>query len=451
MDKKTEYHNKKFTDVVRSKDNEIKNITDRHDYTTTKIKNDEKELFENIKERYEDHTKDLLKSFQNKYNRLEDESSQKQAKMKNDHDREVYLVEREKDLYVDRNIKGEGAEAQKNIMKDHYERRLDNIKKSMTDQAIKFQRDATELDKNVQNELRSRDLENRKSYDKREDQFHKEIKSIERRSKENDERSISNFRHKFREQEGESQKKINFEKDIGKLKLENQRNDFAKTISKINELNARNIEVIQDDSTREKRDILEKSKREIYQSVTDVRDEYRQKHEKAVESYDKRLDEAKQVVAKTQDEADEKINTIKQYADNKLQTEMMFSHEARMADRKEMQNQVSEMKRDYDIKFKNLKKDFDQELSRVKRENDVLLQRLTKKSEADKNLLIAENTKNSKKVSNDMKDEMMRIMKTAKQEKDELIDHYERRIQEIKANMELEKIKLNDFKNDHKA
>jgi hypothetical protein len=42
-------------------------------------------------------------------------------------------------------------------------------------------------------------------------------------------------------------------------------------------------------------------------------------------------------------------------------------------------------------------------------------------------------------------------MKTSKQEKDELIDHYERRIQEIKSNMELEKIKLSDFKNESKT
>ena len=451
MDEKTEYHNRKFADVVKSKDSEIKSLTDRYDYTTTKIKNDDKELFESIKDRYEDHTRDLLKQFQNKYNRLEDESSQKLAKQKTEHDKEVYLVEREKDLYVDRNIKGEGADAQKAIMKDHYERRLDNLKKSMTDQTVKYQRDAIELDKNIQNELRSRELDNRKVFDKREDEFHNELTSLERKTRENDDEMSNTFRTKLTNLEEDSNKKINFEKDIGKQKLENQRNDFAKTITKLSDINNKNIETLQNDSKLEKRDILERTKRELSQNISDVRDDFRRKHEKTVESYDKRLDVANSTVEKIKTESEEKIETIQRNAENRMKNEMQFGHEARMADRKEMQDQVQEMKRDYDLKFKALKRDFDLEMSRVKKENDVLLQRITKKSEEEKNQLIADNAKTTKKVSNDMRDEMMRITKNAKIEHDNLVDHYERRIQELKMNYDLDKLKISDEKKGTKA
>ena len=84
----------------------------------------------------------------------------------------------------------------------------------MTYQTVKYQRDAIELDKNIQNELRSRELDNRKVFDKREDEFHNELTSLERKTRENDDEMSNTFRTKLTNLEEDSNKKINFEKDI---------------------------------------------------------------------------------------------------------------------------------------------------------------------------------------------------------------------------------------------
>jgi hypothetical protein len=244
----------------------------------------------------------------------------------------------------------------------------------------------------------------------------------------------------------EDSKKINYEKDLGRNKLENQRKDFAKTIQKINDINGRNIEKLQEDNSREKVDILENSKRELSDNTRSIRDEFRVKHEKTLESYDKRLETEQSFAQKLQEESNDRIETIVRNSENKIQAETIFNHDARLADRKEMRDQVSDLKNDYAQKFKNLKSDFDLELGKVKRESDVVIQRLARKNESDKTQFITESAKEIKKNTNELKDEMMRMSKTSKMEKENLINHYERRIQELKATYDIDKMKMNDLK-----
>lgn len=448
LDKKTEAQNKKYNDLAKSKDNEVKNLNERFDFQINKTKNDDKELFDTIKDRYEDHTKDLLRSFQNKMNHAEDAANQKLQREKNEHDKELYLAEREKDLYIDRNFKGEGAEGQKNLMRDHYERRLENLRKQMADQTIKFQRDATELDQGVQGELKNRALDNRKVNDKRNDDFHKELSSIERKTKEKDDNMISTFRSKLNELEEGEIKKVGYERELGTKKIDNQRKDFAKTVNRLAEINTKNIEKLQDENAKDKVNILESAKRELHESVTDVKENYRQKFEKTIDSYGKRLELEKNIAERSKQQSEDRVETIQKNAEEKVHAETLFNHESRLADRKDMQEKVSDLKRDYDQKFRVLKSDFDHELGHVKKENSILLQRLAKKNETDKTLLMSENAKEIKRVTTQMHEDLVRANKAAKLEKDTLIDHYEKRIQELKANYDLDKLKVSEDKKD---
>ena len=69
LEKKGENSLKKIQEITRNKDSEIAVLNERHDFNLEKNKQEEKELFDNTLSRYENHTKDLLKSFQTKYNR----------------------------------------------------------------------------------------------------------------------------------------------------------------------------------------------------------------------------------------------------------------------------------------------------------------------------------------------------------------------------------------------
>ena len=71
---------------------------------------------------------------------------------------------------------------------------------------------------------------------------------------------------------------------------------------------------------------------------------------------------------------------------------------------------------------------------------------MTKKHESEKAAMVSEHTKDMKRTTNELKDELMRMSKTAKLEKDNLISHYERRMQELKNLYDIEKIKESDEK-----
>jgi len=422
LDKKTEDNARKMQEFVRNKDNEIAGLNERYDFNMGKSKVEEKELFDETLARYEDHTKDLLRTFQNKYKRLEDEASHQIQSEKSKHDKELYNSEREKDLFVDRNFKGEGADSEKAAIKDHFEHRLGNLKKNMIEQSEKFQRESADLNINSKLEMKARDLENQKKIDRGNDEFHKEITGIEKRSRASEAKLSGLYRDKLIEQEQTDSKKINFERDNGRQKLENQKREFGKSVNKLNEMNINNIQKLQDENAEEKANIIENSKKELHQTLVDVRDNYRQKFDKTVESYDHKFASQESLVDKIKEEADNRVEQINRNTQKQINSEASYNIEARSSDRKIMQDNFAELKRDYDQKFRSAKAQFDQELGHVKQLNDVLVTRLTRKNEDDKHEMMISHNKEVKRITNELKDEISRFVKSSKVEKDNLIE-----------------------------
>jgi hypothetical protein len=446
LDKKTEYSLKKMQELTRNKDAELNNLNEKYDFNMGKSKAEDKELFDNTLNRYEDHTKDLLRSFQTKYNRLEDNANQKMQIEKGHHDKELYNSEREKALFVDRNFKGEGAEGEKAVIKDHYEHRLGNLKKNLAEQADKFQRESSELNSDSKFEMKARDLENQKKADKRDDHFRKEISNIEKRSRSSEDSLSGLFRDKLHEQEDTDGKKINFERDVGRQKLDNQKRAFGKSVNKLSEMNINNIQKLQDENSIEKANLIENAKREIHQTVAEVRDSYRQKYDKTVESYDKKLLGQESLVEKIKDEAEGRIENISRNTQKQIDSEASYNLEARTSDRKIMQDNFAELKRDYDQKYRSSKDQFDQELNHVKKLNDVMVTRLSRKNEDEKASLLTEHNKELKRVTTELRDDLSRFSKSAKIEKENLIETYERRIQDLKSSYDIEKLRYSENK-----
>ncbi len=446
LDKKTEDFARKMQEFTRNKDNEINGLNERYDFNMGKSKSEEKELFDETLSRYDDHTKDLLRSFQNKYKRLEESATHQIQSEKSKHDKELYNSEREKELFVDRNFKGEGADGEKAAVKEHYEHRLGNLKKNMLEQSEKFQRESADLSMNSKLEMKARDLENQKKTDHRNDEFRNEISGIEKRSRSSETELSEIFRDKLSEQEQSDGKKINFERDIGKQKLENQKREFGKSVNKLAEMNINNIQKLQEETAQEKALIIENSKKELHQTVVEVRDNYRQKLDKTLESYDKKFANKDTLVEKIKQEADNRVEQINRNTQKQLNSEVSYNLAARASDRKIMQDNFAELKRDYDQKFRSAKAQFDQELGHVKQLNDVIVTRLTRKNEDDKNQISIEHNKEVKRITSELKDEISRFVKSAKNEKENLIETYERRIQELKSAYDLEKLKYSSNK-----
>ena len=158
LDQKTEYFNRKINEIVSTKDDEIARQNERYDGTMAKVKEDNREQIENMIARYEDHTKDLLNNFQNSAAEQESKNINEKNEIRAQLNKEIYNTKRESTLMEDKNTKGGGGTSQKALLTDNYERRLDNIRKQMTEQAVKFQRESAEANTQAQIKLKYRDL-----------------------------------------------------------------------------------------------------------------------------------------------------------------------------------------------------------------------------------------------------------------------------------------------------
>ncbi len=444
LDKKTGYFNRKIGEIVETKDDEIARQTERYDGVLYKLKEDNNQQIENMISRYEDHSKDMLNNFQNNFNQQESDNINEKNAIRAQLNKEVYNVKRESALLEDKNLKGGSGTSQKALIQDSYERRLDNIRRQMTDQAINFQRESAEANNQAQVKLKNRDLESRMHADKKEDEFFKEYSSLERKTKEKESLAFENFVTKLNDQEVNDSKKLNLEKDINKIKLANQKEEFGKTVNKLADMNVRNVEILQEESAKEKAEIVKTARKQYADNLRDLRDGYRLKHESTFDSFTKKLNFKENEINQIKEQSETVVQKIQDQANKMVKSEVEYGQEVRDSYQRSMREEVADLKRNYQMDTKRLKSDYDQSLQKIKRENDLTLARISKKNEENLNKIELDKNKEFKKISNEFKLQYERLAKDSKIERESIVEHYERRMQELKNMYEMEKIKERD-------
>lgn len=444
LDKKTGYFNRKIGEIVETKDDEIGRQAERYDGVLYKLKEDNNQQIENMITRYEDHSKDMLNNFQNNFNQQESDNINEKNAIRAQLNKDVYNVKRESALMEDKNLKGGSGTSQKALIQDNYERRLDNIRRQMTDQAVNFQRESAESNNQAQVKLKNRDLENRMHADKKEDEFFKEYSSLERKSKEQESQAFENFATKLNDQETNDTKKLNLEQDLSKTKLANQKEEFGKTVNKLAEMNVRNVEKLQEESAKEKAEIVKVARKQYSENLRDLRDGYRVKHESTLDSFSKKLDFKENEVNQVKEQSETAIQKIQDQANKMVKSEVEYNQEVRDSYQRTMREELADVKRNYQTDSKRLKSEYDLSLQKIKRENDLMLARMSKKNNEDLARVETGKNKEFKRLSNDFKQQYERLAKDSRMERESMVEHYERRIQELKNMYEMEKIKERD-------
>ncbi len=434
----------KNKEVLDTKNNEIENLVNRYEDKLSKEKFARQNEVVNLVKNSSDENDDLQKNFQDSYKNLEAEHSRELKKLNN----EVSMHKNSSSgMNAAEYSENKSSQANDNsYMLDSYEKKVDHMKKQMADQSVKYQRIMSENQAQIQDKVDDTLNDDKIRTDKRIGTYQKEIFDIEQRSKKSHYKNVEDFRDKLFENQKNSQLAINVERDTGKEKLESQRKDFGRTVNKLADLNIRNIERLQAESAKEKANIIENAKREYSDSLKDYRDDYRFRLDKTVESYDKKLSAKENALNEIRDFSEEKIADIYRNTQKQMMTETTYNKEVRDSDRKAMQEQLNDAKRDFSIMSKKLKADYDQSLLKIRKENDVNLSRLMKHTEDEKVRMQVESSKELKRINADSKQQFERYMKENKVEREQLIDHYERRIQEMKLAFDTDKIKASELR-----
>lgn len=446
LDKKTEYFNRKINEITSTKDDEITRQSDRYDGTLYKLKEDNREQVENMISRYEDHTKDMLEDFSTNFSIQEKQNAEEKSAIKAQANKDIYNVKRESALVEDKSVVGDSGAGQKAQIGSQYEKRLDRLKKEMSEQAVKFQRVSSDQSVKNQNKLKENDEEHRMKFDANVDENYKDKMALERAYRLKDTINNENYTNQIKDLDKSNTDMRDYELSTFKKKIELQKNEFGKTVNKLADLNTRNISRLQEESMKEKQQIFDLARKNYDDEARNLRQDYRLKNELIADTLNKRIESKDKELSMLKENSFDEIQKIKDQAERLIQHETNYGAETRENFRRTMLNELDETKRAYQNNAKKMKLDYDSSLQKVKRENDLMLARLNKKYEENLNKTETDKSKELKRISNEFKQSYERLALDSKIQRENLVDHYERRIQELKAMYETEKIKEREAK-----
>jgi hypothetical protein len=450
-DKKTENFNSKINEVNRASSKEKEHIIEKDAATALVHKKDALESLENVENSYKNRNQEIVNDFQNKFTKLEEQSSQDIEKIKNNNieDRETKLKENQVDL--GKNVKTQEKDGQKIATEDSYERRLDTLKKQMSEQSQLYGRRSSEANAEALGKLKQyeEDAKDRIAVNTKRD--HNEYEKLKLTSKQNSDRYQNEYNKKIENTQKKAELEVEKEKATSKEMLSRKQFIHNKEQNQISDINVKNLEYLKTQAKRERTALKTDAIRDLNDNVSEVKQHYQKKFDKSLEGYQQKFDEQGKLIEKIQEGTNDKIADIEQKAEKKIDNALLRSKAEREIEKNEFVERFNQLKDAYEGKFRDQKKDFDKELARTRKENSLFITSLTKKNDEEVRNLMESHTREMKRASDELRNEKEHGFRMANAEKENLVERYENKIVEVKNAYETDKVKLSENKRNERA
>jgi hypothetical protein len=432
-----DYYDDRYEKVVQNHQGEFARSNERYEQELARTRSDDRGEIDRVTDTFNRSVERMTGASQRDYKNLQEKFNREQSNLIRDNQEQVYFLNKEKDEIMDRTLRGEGVEFQKQEIRDNYEARLDGMRELMFDQRVKFEEDLSEMDKHVKAQVREKSFVERQNLDRLKGEFNSNLyRNIERNRKEqvNLEKSYNReLRNKDQMHEDDSLRATKFYKNL----MNRQREHFGENVLKLENANLENVQKLQHEYSLEKKEIADLTRKSLEQSMKDQREEFNRKVDKIVESFEHKFQNQEDELLKTKDFSQEKLDRLAKDSQMKLQAESKFYEEMRKAQREEMSDRMSEMRKDFDRGKKELKHNFDNEVGKIRRENDVHNTRTVRKYEEEKQRMILDHQQELRSKLSQANAKLERVMKDAEYNKNRLVDNYERRLKDLKRAYEL--------------
>ncbi|OIQ17149.1 MAG: hypothetical protein BM556_13125 [Bacteriovorax sp. MedPE-SWde] len=436
-----DYYDDKFEKVVTNHKSEFDRSNARYETELARSRSDDRGEIDHMTDTFNRSVTRMENASQRDYKSLQEKFAKDRATQLREGQEQVYFLNKEKDEIMDRSLRGEGVEFQKQEIRDGYEARLDGMRELMFDQRIKFEKDLEEMDKHVDGQVKERNFVERQNMDRMKEDFNNNLyRNIERNRKEQVtlEKSYNReLRNKDTMHEESSLRDSKFYKNL----LNRQREHFGDNVIKLENSNLQNVRDLQSEYAIEKKDIAEMTRKSVEQTMKNQREEFNRKVDKIVESYEQKFKAQEAELARTKDYSLAKLDRLSKNSQIKQESESKFYNEMQTAQKNENKTRIQDMQKDFDRSKKELKSRFDNEVAKIRRENDVHNTKLVRKYEGEKQQDILNHQHELKSKMNQAHAKLERVMKDAEYQKNRMVENYETRIKDLKRAYELEKVK----------
>lgn len=443
LDKKNmrDYYDKKLQILVDNRDEEVRKINEKYEFALNSSRNDDRNEIDRIAGNYKDAVDRITNVSQEDYKKLQEKFIRERNDDNREHQEQTYLLNKEKDEIVDRSLRGEGVEFQKQELRDKYENRLDGMNDLMFDQRVKFEKDLTEMKRHVDSQVKEKNFSERQNIDRLKNEFNTNLYSNIERTRREQGQLETDYNRKIRNQDAiHEESTLRTDKQYKDM-LDRQRSYFGENVQKLEESNLENVKKLQHEYALEKKEIFDITKRSVDEQLKYQREEYNRKVEKLVESYENKFQKQQQdldrlkVMSEAQIEKHQKNSAMRQSAENKY---FASTSKQQLSD---MKDRTKEMHNDYERELKAARFNFDNEVAKIRRENDVHNTRLIQKYEQDKQKMIADHQQELRTKLSESDAKLQRVIKDGQFQKNTIVETYETRLKELKRAYELEQVK----------
>jgi hypothetical protein len=435
-----DYYDERLEKVVQNHNSEFARSNERYEQELARTRSDDRGEIDRVTDTFNRSVERMTGASQRDYKNLQEKFGREKNNLIRDNQEQVYFLNKEKDEIMDRSLRGEGVEFQKQEIRDSYEARLDGMRELMFDQRVKFEEDLAEMDKHVKGQIREKSFVERQNLDRLKDEFNNNLyRNIERNRKEqvNLEKSYNReLRNKDTMHEDVNLRQTKFYKNL----MNRQRKHFGENVVKLENANIENVQKLQHEYALEKKEIADLTRKNLEQTMKSQREEFNRKVDKIVESYEQKYQTQQDELVRNKDYAAAKLDRLAKNAKMTQEAESKFYNEMRKAQRSEMTDRISEMQKDFDRAKKELKHKFDNEVAKIRRENDVHNTRTVRKYEEEKQTMILNHQQELRTKLGQANTKLERVMKDAEYNKNRIVENYETRLKDLKRAYELEQI-----------
>ena len=449
--KKIENFNNKLSEVNKTHNKEKEHLMQKDAQTALIHKKDALENLENVENSYRNRNQEIVNDFQNKFAKLEDQVIENAEKQKNQiqEERENKLKLKEGDL--GKNTQNSDVDDQKLATKENYERRLGTLKKQMSEQNQFFTRRSTEANNEALGKLKTYENDAKDRIASNDKEHHNDFERLKLTSRKNSDQNVSEYNKKLETVHKETELKIDKEKALSKEMLSRKQVVHNKEQRQIEDINLKNLEYIKNEAQKERTALKTNAIKDLNENVFVVKQHYQKKFDKTLEGYQQKFDEQGKLIEKIQEGTNDIISDIAQKSEKKVDIVIERSKAEREIEKNEFLDRYNQLKDAYEDKFKAQKKEFDRELARTRKENNMIVTGLAKKNNEEVKNLMESHSRDMKRASDELRKEKDHNFRMSNAEKENLVERYENKIEELKVAYENDKVKLSENKRSERA
>lgn len=374
---------------------------------------------------------------------IKKKNAAEQAKMQKEHGLESKALEKKFNDDI-RNIqslsdqKVKGVDLMANAKKDKervvegFENRLLKMKDEMEQLNNQNVLKETKIDEGYREELKNQARAHIEQNEKKELESNKAYNQNLARIKERTDSSLEQLKKENQTITESKDGQIHNLENSTKRSLDSQRVEFGKVVNSLNEKSMQTLSDIKDDFAKDKKDYIEKSKKEFNAELVALKEDYQRQMQLKDQVNDKKMENLEKQMLKIIDGYENKMAQVERKASVEIESLKMNDQERKIRENQARNEEMAMIQKEHENEIKSLRDKFERMIYRDRSDNEKIINKIVQRYEDQLGRERLESQKNLNLKLAESQANMERLYKASELEKSTMRQQYQDRMEQLK-------------------